>query len=489
MARSPSIRTQLTRRLLAGTCAILILANAVIGVFVRSALIGQFDRMLATKVHALTILTSREQRWIEVDTDPVTAAESDDDPLYFQAALENGPEIIRSESLAEVTLIAAAPASRRALYRNLRLPNGHRGRMLQVVMLPRVDEETGPALADAEGHEQRFIIPHEIDEKSARVVLAVAQDRTDLDAGLCALYLMLAAVDVLVTAGIAGVIYRSVGAGFAPVDALNQQIENIDPDALSARVHLLQLPQELESTVRALNEFLERLQRAFVRERRFTSDVAHELRTPVAEMRAACEIGVRWPADTEAVRDFFNDLADIAAKMELIVSHLLALARCESGAEPVILEPVPLALILRACWADTAPQAEREGMRAEFDIDHELVVVTDRQKLAMILRNLTDNAVNYSVPGSVLHMRAVTSVLGIELVVANPTSQVTRADLEHMTARFWRKDTARSESRHAGLGLSIVKALSDLIGIGFRLGLTDGGVLEARLLFPAAPAR
>ena len=116
-------------------------------------------------------------------------------------------------------------------------------------------------------------------------------------------------------------------------------------------------------------------------------------------------------------------------------------------------------------------------------------MVTDRHKLAMILRNLTDNAVNYSVPGSVLHMRAAMLASGIELVVANPTTQVTRADLEHMTARFWRKDAARSESRHAGLGLSIVKALSDLIGIGFRLGLTDGGVLEARLLFPTTPAR
>lgn len=484
MARPPSIRRQLTWRLLAGTFAILVLGNALLGVFIRHTQIGQFDRMLETKVRTLTILTSREQRRIEVDTDPIAAAELGDDPLFYQVALENGAEIIRSASLADMTIIAAAPFPERALYRDLRLPDGHRGRMLQVVVLPRVDEETDLTFVDPEGHQNQFTIPASIDEKKARVVLAVAQDRTDLDAGLTTLYLMLAVVDALVIAGIGAVIYRSIRAGFAPVDALNEQISNIEPAVLGARVRLAHLPQELQPTVQALNEFLERLQQAFVRERRFSSDVAHELRTPVAEMRAACEIGAKWPTDAEAVREFFNDLADIAANMERIVSHLLELARCESGAEPVVLERVPLASLLRDCWDVSAAEADSKNMRIELDVDRELTVFSDRQKLTMIMRNLIENAVNYGVPASVLRIHAATRAARVELIVANRSSQVTLADLEHMTARFWRKDTARSESRHAGLGLSIVEVLSDLIGIGFHLALNNDEVFEAHLLFP-----
>lgn len=482
MTQARSIRKRLTRRLLAGTLAILVLASVVLGFLIRAALVAEFDRALEMKAHALAILTSREQRRIEVDTDPITAGQTADDPYYFQVVLENGAEIVRSDSLDRAALPVAIPASESALFRNLRLPNGHRGRLIQLAVLPRVDEEAELAPDDLEDHDDLFQIPDGMDEKTVRVVLVIAQDRTHLDGVLWSLCLMLGAVDMLVVASIGFMIHRAIRTGFEPIDALNLQIGKIQPDALSMRLGLPEIPLELRPTVQALNAFLDRLQTAFIRERRFSSDIAHELRTPVAELRTACEVGAKWPADEDAVRGFFLDLRDIAAKMEKTVSNLLELTRCESGTDTLVRERVPLEPVLRRCWNDVSSEAVAKGLRAEIDVAPDLAVITDREKLEIIIRNLTDNAVAYGVPGSVVRLHADTTAAGVALLVANHTDNVTRADLEHVAERFWRKDAARTDSQHLGLGVSIVKALAELLGIGFRLDL-DEQIFKASLTF------
>ena len=82
-----------------------------------------------------------------------------------------------------------------------------------------------------------------------------------------------------------------------------------------------------------LNELLARLETAFRRERQLTSDIAHELKTPIAELRNLCEVGARWPDDPVTARKFFEDAWTIALQMERVVVHLLALARYDEGAE------------------------------------------------------------------------------------------------------------------------------------------------------------
>ena len=315
--------------------------------------------------------------------------------------------------------------------------------------------------------------------------MTVARSREDLDALLRSLYLSLAGIDILLLLGIGLLVHFSIRRGLQPIEAINSQISALGPDALDGRVRLPFPPEELQTVLQALNGLLERLQRGFERERRFSSDVAHELRTPVAELRAACEVGGRWPEDTDSIRRFFDDIHEVAVRMERMVTNLLALARCDNGTATVSRETVHLEPLIRECWKRVSGGGETQPSRLNLRVDPAMTVSTDREKLGMIIQNLIDNAVSYSAPGSVIRCAIDEAGSGRDLVIENQAVDLAREDLEHFFERFWRKDPARSHSSHAGLGLSIVRALSALLGIGLHVSLTEGSVFVVRLSFPA----
>jgi signal transduction histidine kinase len=109
------------------------------------------------------------------------------------------------------------------------------------------------------------------------------------------------------------------------------------------------------------------------------------------------------------------------------------------------------------------------------------VVTTDREKLNRILVNLFSNAVAYSPVGSEVRCTACAAGRGFVLSVSNPTDALEPDDLPRVFDRFWRKDAARAEARHAGLGLSLVAAFCKLLGIAVEARLNPGKIFEIRL--------
>jgi len=120
------------------------------------------------------------------------------------------------------------------------------------------------------------------------------------------------------------VVKSSIQKGLKPIEDINAQIANVELDKLDERIGLDAPPSELSTIIHALNELLDRMDQVITRERRFTSDVAHELRTPVSELRTACEVGSMTPDDKEATELFFSDIKDIAKQMEKVVTNLLS---------------------------------------------------------------------------------------------------------------------------------------------------------------------
>jgi len=518
-----SIRRQLTRQILTGTFLMLLLAGVVFCVVVRSRVVAEFDRALEAKARALVVLTSREERALEIDFDdeamPEFAADNadedgeehekddedekdeeeddeeereEDGPEYFAVLLPDGSVVRKSSSLGSGVLPVRGEAGKDVLFRSLRLPDGRRGRLVQIAFAPAVDEPDQGEADEPEEDEDRYELPATVDENSLKLVLVVARSRERFDALLAFLYLTFALMSVLLLLGSGLVVRTAIRRGFRPLDVMNAQVRRIGPESLDGRIRLASPPDELATIVAGLNELLERVENGFARERRFSSDVAHELRTPVAELRTACEVGARWPDDPVHARQFFNDIEDVARQMERIVDNLLELTRCDNGTSTVVTEAVDVRALVEECWRRAARDADANRLRLDNRVELGAAVTTDPGKLQMILQNVIDNAVFYSVPGSTVVCRSDRpDDRSLALVAANEARDLERKDLETIFDRFWRKDAARTGGRHSGLGLSLVKDLARLLGIELHVDLKEGSIFVVRMVFQAGatPAR
>jgi len=221
------------------------------------------------------------------------------------------------------------------------------------------------------------------------------------------------------------------------------------------------LPGELAPISARLNDLLRRLEISFTRERQFSDDLAHELRTPIAELRSLAELALKWP-DTRG-RETDSGVLAIALQMESIVNRLLAISRCECGQAPVEKQLIQLSEFVAAVCQPLRSGAADHKLSIETDIPPDLVIHTDKVLLQSIVSNLLENAVEYSAPGAV-QICANSRDGWFALHVSNPVAGLTPEDTSHLFERFWRKDAARAGDGHAGLGLALARALATGLG-------------------------
>jgi hypothetical protein len=199
----------------------------------------------------------------------------------------------------------------------------------------------------------------------APVQLVLAQDRHELDAALGSFGRGIVLMEAVLLVLVAVIVRLGVGRGLAPISALAAEVDAIDEASLGRRLAVEGQPSELVGIRRKLNELLERLQMAFDRERRFSSGAAHELRTPIAELRALTEVALKWPAGSDPERT--NDLAEahaIACRMEDVVGALLAIARNGHAEESAAHEDVELRPLVDAAVASVRPIAEEKRLES-----------------------------------------------------------------------------------------------------------------------------
>ena len=304
--------------------------------------------------------------------------------------------------------------------------------------------------------------------------IVVAGNTAALSARLQRLALELCAGGALGLAAIALLIRATLRLGLRPLDELAAHAARLDATRLAERFPDAGLPAELAPIAARLNDLLSRLQTTFERERRFSSDVAHELRTPIAELRTLAEVGPDLPVEDTAA--FFQDVGDIAQHMESTVATLMLLARCESGHQPIAAGTVSLADLLAPLIAETAARASARGVFFTPEI-RDAPIDTDADLLARLLRLLLDNAVEYTAPGGCITLRADAR----EIAITNGPTALTPDDIAHLGERFWRKDSARTDSTHSGLGLALAAELARLLGQQLTHDLGANSALTVRL--------
>ena len=208
------------------------------------------------------------------------------------------------------------------------------------------------------------------------------------------------------------------------------------------------------------------LRRADQVRRDFVANVSHELRTPLTAIRGYVEALTDDPASVEDRARFLDVIARHVSRMERLVSDLLRLAGLDARQEPVEQSTCPLPGLLAGAIADLATIIESRRQEVTIGVAPEVTTVrTDPQKLQDAIRNLVENAVNYSPEGTRIRLDARQNGDRVAITVSDEGPGIPESDLERVFERFYRVDKARSrESGGTGLGLSIVKHLIDVLG-------------------------
>ncbi len=461
-----SLRARLTLALCAAGALLVAALCLAAYLRARSALTAQFDDGLRARAAALISLLQWEPDGtaeLNYQDEFMPEFERRRGGFYFAVWLEkDGSLLEKSRSLHKGELPRFAGSATMPEFREIRIAKAT-VRAIGIRTPGRMEKDTGK-----EGREPaaRGSMP------GADIV--VAGNTAALSARLQRLALELSAGGALGLAAIALLIRATLRLGLRPLDELAAHAARLDATRLAERFPDAGLPAELAPIAARLNDLLSRLQTTFERERRFSSDVAHELRTPIAELRTLSEVGPDLPVEDTAA--FFQDVGDIAQHMESTVATLLLLARCESDRQPIAADTVSLADLLAPLIAETAARAHARGVFFTPEIRN-APLETDADLLARLLRLLLDNAAEYTAPGGSITLRADAR----EITLTNGPTALTPDDIAHLGERFWRKDPARTDSTHSGLGLALAAELARILGLQLTRDLGANSALTLRL--------
>jgi heavy metal sensor kinase len=281
--------------------------------------------------------------------------------------------------------------------------------------------------------------------------------------------LLLGSPIVVALAGVGG--YLLARRALAPIDEITRAARRISVEDLSGRLELPSTRDEVGRLAATFDEMLARLDGAFRRERRFTNDAAHELRTPLAAMQTI--LGVtrqrrRTGPEYEAALD---DLAEETARLSTLTEDLLRLARAESSLRPT--DTVDLSTLLSDVVESMRPAAEAKHLSLSCRVDGAPQLVGDADALARLFVNLVDNAIKYTSGGSV-EVTALANSENVRVAVRDTGDGVAAEHLPRLFERFYRADASRA-GEGTGLGLAICAEIAEAHGGTIAVTSEPGG--------------
>lgn len=411
-------------------------------VWVDRAIYTQFDQFLAARAQALAQTIDR----IPADNNH---------PGYelaghaeFHARFDAAGQLLHASGNSGQQPLQLPPTrqAHTAVFSNLPLPDGHRGR---AIVLP---------LADGGW-------------------LMLAAERESWDATEWHVHLTLLAGAIIAIALPLALAFWLLQRAFAPIQHAGEQLRQLPPDALPASMPS-PLPTELQPYVPATQGALEQLAEAVERERRLSRNIAHELRTPLAEIRLSAENALH-SNNTRHWHDSLEAILDINGHMERSVHALLALARHESGQMAPALDPLDLSALIRH-QCGHLPLACQP--RLQLLLPDELWIHSDPDMLERILSNLLHNACQYAPGSTPIRLDTAWQQGQLWLQLHNAAPDLVAEDLRHFGEHYWRKpETADAAAgTHAGLGLALARAISKVLGQQLHFQLANS-TLTVRL--------
>jgi two-component system heavy metal sensor histidine kinase CusS len=244
------------------------------------------------------------------------------------------------------------------------------------------------------------------------------------------------------------------------------------------------LPAELAELAGTFNDMLDRLEESFARLARFSADIAHELRTPVNNLRGEAEVALGRPRSPEEYREVLGSCLEECGRLAQLIDSLLFIARAEDPRTEVGRERVDLGRELEAVREFYEAAAEEAGVTLTADAG-EVVADLNRPLLQRAVGNLVANALAHTPPGGRVALTAARDGADVRVEVADTGCGIAADHVSHLFDRFYRVDSARTAGGF-GLGLAIVKSIADLHGGSVALASEVGRGTRVTLRFPAA---
>ena len=343
-------------------------------------------------------------------------------------------------------------------------------------------------MADADGYSSRHIdngIPWRVfamttDAPHYRIFVGERDDiREELvnEITVSSLYPLSLVLPLIILA-----VWFGLGRGLAPLRRIAVEVEKRSSHNLEPVV-TTDIPQEVLPLTNALNHLFMRVRDAFQRERRFTADAAHELRTPLASIKTQAQVAIQ-AADSAQRRHALEQIVVGVDRTTHLVEQLLTLARFDPDEAIASSEDIDLRTLVGETIATLDPQAMGKQLRIDLDEGPPAPVHGKPGALAILVRNLIDNALRYTPAGGEVHVVIEIGDHGTQLSITDTGPGIDEAERERIFERFYR-GSATQHTAGSGLGLSIVQRIAELHGASVRFVTpTTGHGTRVEVVFP-----
>jgi two-component system heavy metal sensor histidine kinase CusS len=280
--------------------------------------------------------------------------------------------------------------------------------------------------------------------------------------------------------------YQIARRGIRPIYDIMGTTQRIRPTNLAERISTEGLPAELLTLADTFNEMLDRLERSFDQLSRFSADIAHELRTPVNNLRCGIEVALAKPRTIENYQDLLGSNLEECGRLTRIIDSLLFLAEAENPRTQIAKESVDLGSELQTVREFFDAAASEKQVTLTVAAQDAVPADLNRSLFQRAISNLVANAIAHTPPGGTVTLVATKNGERITAEVADTGTGIEPGDLPHVFDRFYRADRARSSAtRNVGLGLSIVKSIVELHGGTVQINSEAGKGTRVTLSLPS----
>ncbi len=303
-----------------------------------------------------------------------------------------------------------------------------------------------------------------LEQGSHPAALFVARDTENIVNAMDGLLrtLLIAIPFTLLIAGGGGIFLA--GRSLAPVDQITRAAREIEESDLSKRIDV-HTKDELGGLAKTLNQMIERLEKAFKRQKQFTGDASHELRAPLAVIEAESTLALQRERNVDEYKRSLSTVAEEAKHMSNIIDQLLNLARADAKCEPPSFEQIDVGELLRNLCESHKNKCNEKGIDLQLNIINSASVSGNEAMLKRLFSNILTNAIKFTQSDGRITTSLRRDGKGAVVYITDTGIGIPETDLPHIFDRFYRVDKARSRAEGgSGLGLSICKQIIEIHG-------------------------